>query len=257
MTSYLVLDIETVPDRARWSPPVDKPDAFPPTWAHRIVCVGMAELAFNYMPARDPVVMRADTPEAEPGLLSGLSRLLATGKPTLITFNGRKFDLPVIAMRCLCHGVQLPWYYRARGARYRFSEEGHVDLCDVLSDYGAATMMSLDDAARLIGADGKGYVDGSSVETLYRESNYDAIGRYCLDDVLRTTLLFLRYRLVQGELTQDMYRLMVFNMRRNFGQPAILPEPIGAGDLPVPRPDSVLAGALPDTGATSTTEQRR
>lgn len=217
MTSYLVLDLETVPDLSVWSPPADKPDVFPPPFAHRIVCAVIAELAFNYMPGRDPIVLTATGDSAEAGLLSGLSRLLATEKPTLVTWNGRRFDLPVIAMRCLLHGIQLPWYYQARGARYRFSEEGHLDLCDALSDYGACTMMSLDDAARLIGAPGKGEVTGANVETLYREARYDDITRYCRADVLRTALLFLRFRLVQGELTHDAYRGCVHHVTRMFG----------------------------------------
>ncbi len=69
-------------------------------------------------------------------------------KPQVVTWNGRGFDLPVLALRGLRFGLDFGWYYRGEGYRYRFSEEGHLDLCDVLSDHGAAQ----DDVARRRGA---------------------------------------------------------------------------------------------------------
>ena len=69
-------------------------------------------------------------------------------RPHVVTWNGRGFDLPVLALRALRFGLDFRWYYRGEGYRYRFTEEGHLDLCDVISDHGAARMTSLDGAAR-------------------------------------------------------------------------------------------------------------
>jgi predicted PolB exonuclease-like 3'-5' exonuclease len=41
-----------------------------------------------------------------------------------VTWNGRGFDLPVLALRALRFGLDFRWYYRGEGYRYRFTEEG-------------------------------------------------------------------------------------------------------------------------------------
>ena len=119
---------------------------------------------------------RHGTPdERERALLEDFSRFVGRARPVLVTYNGRSFDLPVIALRSLCHGVSLGWYYREQNVRYRYSEEGHLDLCDWLADHGATRSGSLDAIARLIGLPGKVGVDGSQVEGLYRAGQLASI----------------------------------------------------------------------------------
>jgi predicted PolB exonuclease-like 3'-5' exonuclease len=208
---YLILDIETIPDTERWTRPEGNDAAFPPTWAHRIVVVGCLWLDHGYQLKRFGVIgdkeaggESADTREHQ--LLEDFSRFVGRARPVLVTYNGRSFDLPVIVMRSLCHAIPLPWYYRDRDVRYRYSAEGHLDLCDWLADHGAARAGKLDAIARLIGLPGKIGIDGSQVETLYQTGQIDAIHRYCLADVAQTALLFLRFRLLQGLLAPDEYR---------------------------------------------------
>lgn len=217
---YLILDIETVPDADRWARPevphgVEAP--FPPAWAHRPIVIGCLLLDHAYRCKRLGVIGDGEAGEAGPpgagdadarerALLLDFSRFVGRSRPVLVTYNGRAFDLPVIALRSLCHGVPLAWYYRERGVRYRFSEEGHLDLCDWLADHGATRSGSLDAVARLIGLPGKVGVDGSQVEGLYRAGQLAAIQRYCLADVAQTALLFLRFRLLQGVLDGEAYR---------------------------------------------------
>ncbi len=211
---YLVLDIETIPDVERWArPELPHGEApFPPTWAHRIVVIGCLWLDHGYRLKRLGVIGDPDTAgpdasadERERMLLEDFSRFVGRARPVLVTYNGRSFDLPVIALRALCHGVSLGWYYRERNVRSRYSEEGHLDLCDWLADHGATRSGSLDAVARLIGLPGKVGVDGSQVEGLYRAGQLAAIQRYCLADVVQTALLFLRFRLLQGVLRADAY----------------------------------------------------
>jgi predicted PolB exonuclease-like 3'-5' exonuclease len=220
---YLILDIETVPDTGRWKRPEPPEGAstpaaapFPPTWAHRVVVIGCLWLDHAYRLKRLGVVGEAAAGAASPAagaddqrerdLLEDFSRFVGRAHPVLVTYNGRSFDLPVIALRSLCHGVSLGWYYRERGVRYRYSEDGHLDLCDWLADHGATRSGSLDAVARLIGLPGKVGVDGSQVEGLYLAGQLAAIQRYCLADVAQTALLFLRFRLLQGLLRGDAYR---------------------------------------------------
>jgi predicted PolB exonuclease-like 3'-5' exonuclease len=219
---YLVLDIETIPDTERWK----RPDvtegtqpagarsvagAFPPAWAHRVVVIGCLWLDHGYRLKRlgvvgDPTGGEGTPDQRERALLEDFSRFVGRARPVLVTYNGRAFDLPVIALRALCHGTPLAWYYRERNVRYRYSEEGHLDLCDWLADHGATRSGSLDAVARLIGLPGKVGIDGSQVEGLYHAGQLEEIQRYCLSDVAQTALLFLRFRLLQGVLRPEQYQ---------------------------------------------------
>ena len=218
---YLILDIETIPDVERWKRPelqgvtpdtgIPASTPFPPAWAHRIIVIGCLWLDASYKLKRlgvvgDPTGGDGSPDQRERALLEDFSRFVGRARPVLVTYNGRSFDLPVIALRALCHGVSIGWYYRERDVRYRYSEQGHLDLCDWLADHGATRSGSLDAVARLIGLPGKVGVDGSQVEGLYKAGQLAAIQRYCLADVAQTALLFLRFRLLQGVLRPDQYQ---------------------------------------------------
>jgi hypothetical protein len=209
-SGYLVLDIETVPDGRLWRRP-DGPghSLFPPPYAHRIIVLGSMWLDEEYRLQRLGVL---GTGREEAGIIEDFSSFVERHRPALVTYNGRGFDLPVIAMRSLHHGIQMPWYYEDRALRSRYSEEGHIDICDWLADHGAARSGSLDALARLIGLPGKLGIDGSQVEGLYRSgdpADLLRIENYCLSDVAQTGLLFLRFRLLQGVLDPLRHRRVV------------------------------------------------
>jgi 3'-5' exonuclease len=205
-TSYLVLDIETIPDLEVYTPPEvpmgeERPFALP--YAHRPIVIGLLWLDGDFAFKRLGVVARD---EDEAAMLADFSQFVDLNRPNIVTWNGRSFDLPVIALRCLRHGVPLRWYYQGRGYRYRYSAEGHLDLCDVFSEHGAARHLKLNAVAKLVGLPGKIGVDGSQVEGLYRSGQIERIRNYCLSDVVQTAFVFLRYRLLSGACTEDDYR---------------------------------------------------
>jgi 3'-5' exonuclease len=211
--TYLVLDIETIPDRDLWTPPepsgvpgssdraADRP--FPPLYACRPIVIGVIWLDATLAVKRIGTIGES---KDEAGMMTDFADFMSKWQPLIITWNGRGFDLPVLALRALRFGADFRWYYRGEGYRYRFSEEGHLDLADLLSDHGAARMTSLDGAARVIGLPGKHGVDGSQVEGLHQAGQIDALRRYCLSDVAQTAFLFLRYRLVAGDFDRAAYR---------------------------------------------------
>ena len=92
----------------------------------------------------------------EAAMMADFADFMGKWRPQVVTWNGRGFDLPVLALRALRFGLDFRWYYRGEGYRYRFTEEGHLDLADVISDHGAARMTSLDGAARDHRAAGQG-----------------------------------------------------------------------------------------------------
>jgi predicted PolB exonuclease-like 3'-5' exonuclease len=145
---------------------------------------------------------------------------------TLVTFNGRGFDLPVLETRALKFGLSLPRYFAAGQVRStyrgsRFSDAYHIDLCDFLSNFGAAHRRnSLNLLAKLIGLPGKYTIEGEDVEYLYRQERLKEINQYCVTDVLQTYLLFLRVELMRGKLDKSSYEEIVAAAREDLQQRA-------------------------------------
>lgn len=259
MSGYRVLDIETVPDDRYWTRNDDKWDPgplfvpkpgdgiqtvggdiawrrreqFPPPQAHRIVAIAWADLSgddekwYSWTKSRVLADWAYDPAEAD----AVEKRLLLTFQEahdeaqsedlaTLVTWNGRCFDLPVITCRSFLHGVACKWYYTERDVRYRYTEAGHCDVMDFFSDYGAGRPMKLHDAARLAGLPGKvGPVRGENVAAIYEqgrtavaevlEAMKASVGAYCLVDVLETACLFARSRVHRGMIDLPYYERVV------------------------------------------------
>lgn len=203
---YLVLDIETVPDLQLYDHPevaAGQERPFPPLYAHRPIVIGVLWLDEAYGFKR---LGNIGEDTDEPGMLAAFASFAEQHRPNLVTYNGRGFDLPVIALRCMRHGVPMRFFFQDRDYRYRFSDTGHIDVYDFLCEHGAAKIGSLDAIARVIGLPGKVGVDGSQVEGLYHAGQIEMIKRYCLTDVAQTAFVFLRYRLLQGVLDLPGYR---------------------------------------------------
>lgn len=135
--------------------------------------------------------------------------------PTLVSWNGGGFDLPVIHYRALRHGVPAPRYWETgdddssfRWNNYlnRFHYR-HTDLMDVLSAYQMRAVAPLDEVAMLIGLPGKLGMQGSQVWPRYRAGEIAAIRDYCETDVLNTYLIYLRFELIRGRLDEDAYNI--------------------------------------------------
>jgi predicted PolB exonuclease-like 3'-5' exonuclease len=224
VTATLVLDIETIRDERLWSPPPDKPDAFPPPFAHQVVCVGCVLLEHS---GRDSHVrtVRMGVLEAEPELgadarerevLGQFAGFVEQRRPDLVTWNGGAFDLPALMLRSMRLGICHPWYYTAKGTRYRYSEDGHCDLADQLSNFGATPRLGLDGMSRLIGLPGKfGDVDGSTVAAAYAAGRVRDIGSYCLADAAQTACLWLRFQHLAGRIPLEAYRRSVDELLAN------------------------------------------
>jgi predicted PolB exonuclease-like 3'-5' exonuclease len=144
---------------------------------------------------------------------------------TMITFNGRGFDLPVLETRALKNGLSLPRYFGTADARNyrgnRYSDRFHIDLCDFLANFGAVYRRgSLDVLAKLVGLPGKYTIAGEDVEYLFRQGRLKEINQYCLTDALQTFLLFLRVELLRGKLNPISYQEAIEAARAELGQRA-------------------------------------
>ncbi|MDH5493661.1 MAG: ribonuclease H-like domain-containing protein [Myxococcales bacterium] len=205
--SYLVLDLETVPDRSlHWDP---ARDGFPPPTHHRVVTLGVIwldpELRFRRIGVfGDEISEDADGHEAR--VLGDFAGFVGRKRCHLVTYNGRTFDLPVLVNRCLKHGIPFAAYFSDRDYRYRYSDLGHLDLADVLTEHGAARRPALWSAAGLMGLPGRLAIDGSMIASLYDAGSLDQIQAHCLQDVVQTTFLLLRFELLRGRLDRETYR---------------------------------------------------
>ena len=133
--------------------------------------------------------------------------------PTLVSWNGSNFDLPVLHYRSLLNSVQAPRYWENGQSDPAFKwnnylsrfHERHTDLMDVLSGYQSRATAKLDEIATLLGLPGKMGMDGSKVWDAYQNGELENIRNYCETDVLNTYLVYLRFLLIHGKLTQEHY----------------------------------------------------
>lgn len=186
----------------------EKKDPIAPIPAHRPIVIGCLFLDKDLNTKKIGVVGTGELHGNEHQLLSEWADFMAREKPAIIDWNGRSFDMPVLTMRCFRHGIPLRWYYSERNYRYRYSDEMHVDLMDVMTDYGAANRMGfkLDAVAKSIGLPGKYGVDGSMVNEMYKAGKISEIETYCMTDVIQTGFVFLRWFFLKGRVELDAYR---------------------------------------------------
>lgn len=125
----------------------------------------------------------------------------------LVTFNGRGFDLPLLEMAAFRFGCYAGPYMRE--GRKRFSPL-HQDLLDWLGNYGALRPTGgLNLLSKLLGQPGKMDVAGDQVFALHQAGKKQAINDYCMFDTLDTYFVFLRTRVMTGELTLDAEQKLV------------------------------------------------
>jgi len=127
-------------------------------------------------------------------------------QPTLVSFNGRTFDIPLLELAAFRYGLSVPRWF-APGARSyeqprnRYNASFHLDLMEVLTNFGASRFNGgLNLAANLLGKPGKMDVQGSMVQDLYEQGALQEINDYCRCDVLDTYFTFLRANVMLGHL---------------------------------------------------------
>lgn len=129
--------------------------------------------------------------------------------PTLVTWNGSGFDLPVLHYRGLLNGVQAPRYWELGEDDNNFKwnnyisrfHQRHTDLMDVLAGYNNRAFAPLDEIAVLLGFPGKMGMSGSKVWSQFEAGEIKAIRDYCETDALNTYLVYLQWQFIRGQLS--------------------------------------------------------
>lgn len=225
--NIFVFDIETIPDtkagrrlyhleelddvNVAQAMAVKHPsnNGFLPHYLHRIVAISVV------LRSKDKVKIWSlgDLESDESDLIQRFFAGIEKYTPTLVSWNGCGFDLPVLHYRALIHSVQAARYWETgdedqvfRWNNYlnRFHAR-HLDLMDVLSGYQSRAFAPLDAIATLLGCPGKMGMDGGKVWECFQKGEIENIRHYCETDVLNTYLVYLRFEVMRGKLQQSEY----------------------------------------------------
>lgn len=185
---------------------------FLPLHLHQIAAIsvvyrGMGDDMGNEVSVRS----LGDENSSEADLLALFFEEIEQRTPTLVSWNGSGFDLPVIHYRTLKNNISAPGYWEKGENNSSFKQdnylsryhERHTDLMDVLATYNKSSYAPLDDIATLLGFPGKTGLDGSQVWDEYLAGNLNGIRQYCETDVLNTYLVYLRYQFMRGKLNAE------------------------------------------------------
>lgn len=230
MIPTLVFDLETIPDaqglrqlNPQWDSLSDGEvieqalqarreshgTDFLPLHLHKIVVIGCV--------FRDDQGFRVralgEADDSESTLMAGFFKTIGHYTPTLVSWNGCGFDLPVLHYRSLIHGVAAPRYWETGNddRDFRFNNylnryhTRHIDLMDVLAGFNGRANAPLDQLARLCGFPGKLDMDGGQVWQSWQAGQQESVRQYCETDVVNTWLLYCRWRLLKGELSAAAY----------------------------------------------------
>jgi len=226
MMNVLAFDIETVPDvdggrRIYGLGDLDDRDVgqamltkrrqhtdseFLPLHLHRVVAISAVLRSADMFKVWSLGSLESTEAELITRFFEGVERYT----PTLVSWNGSGFDLPVLHYRSLIHGIQAARYWDAgeedRDFRWnnylnRFHYR-HTDLMDVISGYQARGFAPLDEIAVLLGFPGKLGKSGADVWPQYLAGRLQEIRDYCETDALNTYLVYLRWQLIRGHVTR-------------------------------------------------------
>ncbi|MEO1037273.1 MAG: 3'-5' exonuclease [Pseudomonadota bacterium] len=218
----LVFDIETVPDTAFGREHYELGDLtdaevaaamqfkqlqksgteFLPLHLHRVVAISAVMRRGTTLNVWSLGDIDADEPELVQRFFDGIERY----SPTLVSWNGGGFDLPVLHYRALRHGIAAPRYWEVGDNETAFRYNNylgrfhwrHVDLMDVLAGYQPRARASLDEVASMLGYPGKHGMSGGDVWPAYQEGRIAEIRHYCETDVLNTYLVYLAFEAMRG-----------------------------------------------------------
>ena len=225
----LVFDIETVPDVESGKKIYDLeglPDKdvikaiehmrnqqtgsdFMPHYMQRIVAISVVLATHDSV----KVWSIGDGDSSEKELLKRFYEGLEKYNPTIVSWNGGGFDLPVMNYRSLLHGVNAQHYWQMgdEDTSFRYNNYisrfhwRHIDLMDVLAGFQMRANAKLDHIATMLGFPGKVGMDGSKVASAFMDGEIEEIRNYCETDVLNTYLVFLRFELMRGKIYEKEY----------------------------------------------------
>ncbi len=225
----LAFDIETIPDARLLKLHYDEPEAedeqiierarqealeksdgrsdFLRLIFHRIVAISYVHYGRDELCIKSLAHPQLNEKEA----LHEFFCLIEQQSPLLVSWNGSAFDLPVLVLRALHHGVSARGFWNGPGDKWRqYSSryhDAHQDIMDMLAFRQPRAAAKLADVALACGLPGKMGYGGDQVYPLFVEQRYAEISNYCETDALNTFLIWLRFARSSGKFSAESYQL--------------------------------------------------
>jgi len=204
---YLFRECEKVTGEAEKCAKREEITRFMSLWpfTSQVVCIAMlnaetgrGQSLFIDEDAGDPVDEKTDVkfvPCADEAELLTQFWEAAKKFDTIVTFNGRGFDVPFVYLRSAILNVPIT---KKNWLGYRYATEPHCDLAEQFTFYnvsgrdGAARRFNLDFYCKAFGIESpkSAGVTGNDVGKLMAEGKFKEIAEYCLRDVKATVDLY-------------------------------------------------------------------
>ena len=224
--TILVFDIETIPDVETGRKLYDLDGLSDEDTAAALFALRRAKVGHDFLPHHLQKVVAislvmssatqfkvwslGDEHSDEKDLIQRFFTGIEKHTPTLVSWNGSGFDLPVLHYRALLHSIPAVAYWEAGEHQQSFRWNNylnrfhyrHLDLMDVLAGYQNKAFAPLDEMASMLGFPGKMGMSGSKVWEEYLAGNLKGIRDYCETDVLNTYCVYLRFELMRGTISE-------------------------------------------------------
>jgi len=118
---------------------------------------------------------------------------------TLVSFNGRSFDLPVLELAALRFGIPCGLHWNQKyGNRYRYQDDWHIDVLDLFTGHGATRGLrgGLSLLSGLVGMP----VKPAAHSNLYDDVPLEVLQRWARNDVRRLYFVFQRLQYIRDRL---------------------------------------------------------
>lgn len=228
--TILVFDIETIPDLESGRTLYDLQGLSDEDTAKALFALRRAKVGNDFLPhymqricAISLVLVQGSTIKVwslgnedadEKELIQRFFAGIDKHTPTLISWNGSGFDLPVLHYRALLHKISAPTYWEVGENQQHFKWNNylsrfhyrHIDLMDILAGYQNKAFAPLDDISTMLGFPGKMGMSGSKVWEQYAQGQIKSIRDYCETDVLNTYCVYLRFELMRGNINEQEYQ---------------------------------------------------
>jgi hypothetical protein len=235
--TVLVFDIETIPDIEAGKKLYNVHDLSDFDTAQAMFALRRAKVGNDFLPhylqkicaisavlsngSQIKVWSLGDEQSDEKELITRFFAGIEKHTPTLISWNGSGFDLPVLHYRSLVHGISAPTYWETGEHQQNFRWNNylsrfhyrHMDLMDLIAGYQNKAFAPLDDIATMLGFPGKMGMSGAKVWDQYQDGQIKSIRDYCETDVLNTYCVYLRFELIRGTINHEEYAQQIQKLK--------------------------------------------
>ncbi|TRW14797.1 hypothetical protein [Glacieibacterium frigidum] len=143
---------------------------------------------------------RADRSEA--GIVREIDRICGDGVRTLLTYNGRGFDLPLLRLRAVANWADAPNLHKIT-SEIPHAGAVHRDMSDIVTSRGAAPKPRLADVCAALNIPSKEDLHTEAVVYVHQD-RWDRAARLCEIDVISTWLVNLH---LEAHESTDLHRV--------------------------------------------------